>query len=181
MHGNRDFLLDVPVPSRPGLASFSSRCSATLLPDPAVIEVAGMRIGLSHGDALCIDDTRYQQWRALCRSPAYQQQFLARPASERLAMAQQLRRQSIQAQAVTETLGDVNPEAVDELMTRLATPLLIHGHTHRPMLHRWPAPADAGPQDERQRWVLSDWSASPPRGDVLPLSDLATVAATRDR
>jgi UDP-2,3-diacylglucosamine hydrolase len=161
MHGNRDFLLDAPLPSPSAIPSFTSRCGATLLDDPSVVEVAGRRVGLSHGDGLCTDDTRYQQWRALCRSQPWQQQFLSRPIDERLAMAQALRQQSMQAQAVTETLSDVNQEALDALMTLLDTPLLIHGHTHKPMLHRW---------DRRLRWVLSDWSASPPRGEVLPLS-----------
>ena len=172
MHGNRDFLLDVPIPSQPDLASFTSRCRAKLLPDPAVIEVAGRRIALSHGDALCTDDIRYQQWRALCRSDDWQRQFLARPLAERLAMAQAMRRQSMQAHAVTETLTDVNQATVDALMTRLDTPLLVHGHTHQPMVHGW---------GERRRWVLSDWSASPPRGEVLPLSVLDAPGTTRIR
>jgi UDP-2,3-diacylglucosamine hydrolase len=161
MHGNRDFLLDAPLTSPSAVPSFSSRCRATLLDDPSVVEVAGRRVGLSHGDGLCTDDTRYQQWRALCRSLPWQQQFLSRPIDERLAMARAMRQQSMQAQAVTETLTDVNQDALDQLMTLLDTPLLIHGHTHMPMLHRW---------DQRLRWVLSDWAASPPRGEVLPLS-----------
>jgi len=179
MHGNRDFLLDVPLPSRPDVTPFSQRCRGVLLPDPALIEVAGRRIVLTHGDALCTDDTRYQQWRALCRSTAWQQQFLSRPVGERLAMALGLRKQSLQAQAATETIHDVNPAAVDALMTHLEADLLIHGHTHLPQVHRWHS---APPPDEgtglpawrvgqsRTRWVLSDWAHSPPRGSVLSLA-----------
>ena len=171
MHGNRDFLIDSPVPSRPHLETFSARCGAILLPDPAVIEVAGRRIGLSHGDALCTDDTAYQQWRALCRSADWQQKFLSLPVDERLAMAHSLRQQSLQAQAATETTHDVNPAAVDDLMARLDAGLLVHGHTHQPMLHRW---LDDEATDRRAmsrvRWVLSDWSVSPPRGGVISLA-----------
>ena len=163
MHGNRDFLLDAPLPAQPTLPPFSVRCGAMLLPDPTLVDLAGRRIVLSHGDALCSDDVGYQQWRALCRSPAWQQQFLARPVAERIEMARALRKQSMQAQAATETVGDVAQEAVDALLTRLGATLLVHGHTHRPMLHSW---------DQRQRWVLSDWSAEPPRGEVLPLAVL---------
>jgi UDP-2,3-diacylglucosamine hydrolase len=167
MHGNRDFLLDVPLPSRPDVEPFSARCGTVLLADPTVIAVGGRRIALSHGDALCTDDVRYQQWRALCRSPAWQQAFLARPVAERLTMARNLRQQSMQAKAVTETVSDVNPGAVEELMNRLDTALLIHGHTHRPMVHRLPSARKVG---ARERWVLSDWAVSPPRGDVVSLA-----------
>jgi UDP-2,3-diacylglucosamine hydrolase len=179
MHGNRDFLMDVPVPGRADLTRFSARCGATLLPDPCIVEVGGRRVGLSHGDALCTDDTRYQQWRALCRSDAWQQEFLARPVAERLALAQSLRQQSIQAQAVTETLSDVNQAAVDDLMTRLDTSLLIHGHTHQPKLHQWQwqDKAAGGIVTRRSRRVLSDWAAAPPRGSLLPLSEAATPPA----
>ncbi len=179
MHGNRDFLLNVPIPGKEDLTPFSARCGATLLPDPSVIEVAGRRVGLSHGDALCTDDIRYQQWRALCRSEPWQQQFLARPVAERLALAQSLRKQSIQAQAVTETLSDVNQPAVDALMSDLDTNLLIHGHTHQPMLHQWDwrVAAGGGAGAKRSRRVLSDWAAAPPRGSLLALSEAATPPA----
>lgn len=176
MHGNRDFLIDVALPpdrdgSRCRATRFSTRCGARLLSDPAVIEVAGRRVALSHGDALCADDTRYQQWRALCRSPEWQQGFLARPVQERLAMARSVRQQSKEARVVTETVSDVNQTAVDELMTRLDALLLIHGHTHQPGLHRWTAPGNGG---WRQRRVLSDWAVLPPRGEVSTLAAMAT-------
>lgn len=175
MHGNRDFLLDVPLPSSrqtPGLStpSYSARCGATFLDDPSLIEVGGQRIALSHGDALCTDDSRYQQWRALCRSETWQQDFLGHSIAQRQAMALDVRKQSLQAQATTETLSDVDQDAVEQLMDRLGTDLLIHGHTHRPLLHHWRA-AEGGAV--RQRWVLSDWAAVPPRGEVL---SAATVA-----
>ncbi len=176
MHGNRDFLLGVPMPLKPQATRFPARCGATLLPDPVVIEVAGRRVALSHGDALCTDDLRYQQWRLQCRSAHWQQQFLSRPVKERLAMARSLRQQSMQAQAVTETISGVNQAAVDALMTQLDTGLLIHGHTHQPMLHHWQTGAGAGTTATgersawRLRWVLSDWAAEPPRGGVLPIT-----------
>lgn len=175
MHGNRDFLIDAALPpdgegNRGRAPPFSASCGARLLSDPAVIEVAGRRIALSHGDALCTDDTRYQQWRTLCRSPEWQRGFLARPVPERLAMARSLRQESKEARLATETASDANQAAVDELMTRLDAPLLIHGHTHRPGRHRWPKPGNGA---GRERQVLSDWAVSPPRGEVRTLAAMA--------
>ena len=72
MHGNRDFLIDSPLPGQPGPPSYSQRCGATLLADPTVVEIGGQRVLLSHGDPLCTDDVPYQQWRAQCRQPARQ-------------------------------------------------------------------------------------------------------------
>ncbi|MGE0800969.1 MAG: UDP-2,3-diacylglucosamine diphosphatase [Lautropia sp.] len=173
MHGNRDFLIDAPLPTDgSGRLRYSARCHATLLADPTVVAIGGRRVALAHGDALCTDDTGYQQWRALCRSPAWQQAFLAKPIAERHAMAVALRsrsRDQQQQRAAMDTLGDVADTAADALMTELDCDLLIHGHTHQPALHRWQH------QDQpRLRWVLPDWSAGadgPARGAVLSLAD----------
>lgn len=56
------------------------------------------RILLSHGDALCLDDTEYQQFRAINRQPAWQQQLLARPwPSARPGPASAQRKRAAQA------------------------------------------------------------------------------------
>ena len=175
MHGNRDFLIDAPLPGDPQRRHrYSVRCGASMLVEPAILEVGGRRIGLCHGDALCTDDSRYQQWRAVCRDPAWQQALLARPVAERIAMALALRQQSMASQsdaraggATMEALGDVSAAAVDALMTGLGTDLLIHGHTHRPALHAWTADGR-----RRQRWVLSDWETSPARGSIRSLAEI---------
>jgi UDP-2,3-diacylglucosamine hydrolase len=167
MRGNRDFLIDVPLPGQPHVPAYASRCGATMLPDTAVVEVAGRRIALSHGDELCVHDTDYQQWRALCRSTAWQRELLARPVDERIAMARHLRSQSSGAQSMTETVSDVDERAASALLARLDAALLVHGHTHRPGRHRWPESDGAG---THERWVLSDWSADPPRGSVMSLA-----------
>jgi UDP-2,3-diacylglucosamine hydrolase len=70
MHGNRDFLMG------PRLAH---ACGATLLPDPSTLQFGNTRFVLTHGDALCLGDTDYQQFRATVRSDTWQQAFLSRP------------------------------------------------------------------------------------------------------
>jgi UDP-2,3-diacylglucosamine hydrolase len=170
MRGNRDFLLDVPLPGA-GAAPFSARCGATLLDDPCLIDLHGTPTLLAHGDALCTGDLVYQQWRRTCRDPAWQADFLARPLAERLALGRDARETSEagkreQAGALT----DVDPAAVDAVMDAAGASLLIHGHTHRPGTHRWHRGAAA-----RTRVVLTDWDAGADRGALLRWEDAGPV------
>ena len=175
MRGNRDFLIG---------EAFAARCHARLLDEPALLEIAGERIVLVHGDAECLDDTRYQQWRQLSHSPAWQQQFLDRPIAERMVMARAARAASqanrqasgvagnagaANADGRVEGGGDLSPAAVADVLERLGASGLIHGHTHRPAQHRIAR--------DRWRWVLSDWEVEPPRGDIVSLQ---TARCRRD-
>ncbi|SDO01542.1 UDP-2,3-diacylglucosamine hydrolase [Rhodoferax sp. OV413] len=155
MHGNRDFLV-----GRAGLAD----CGVTLLDDPTVLQFAGQRWLLSHGDALCLDDTDYLQFRALVRSPQWQTEFLAKPLAERQQIARGIRSQSEQRKRSGAIYADVDTPAARDWLHAAQAPVLIHGHTHRPALHNL--------GDGLQRWVLSDWdlAATPPRGEALRLS-----------
>lgn len=157
IQGNRDFLVG------PG---FAQATGASLLQDPSVIEIAGRRIGIAHGDAWCTDDTAYQAWRSTARNPVWQAGFLAKPLAERHAIAQGLRMQSEAAkQGKSMDIMDVNDQAVLAGAEALGVDLLIHGHTHRPARHEIPR---AG-KPVLVRHVLSDWhvDAQPPRGNAL--------------
>ena len=166
MHGNRDFLLGQSAsgPSLPDL------CHITLLDDPCALTFAGQRWLLSHGDALCLDDLPYMNFRRQVRCAAWQQNFLSRPLADRQLMARELRQQSQQQQVQRKASGapfiDLDPGATRAWLQAANAPLLIHGHTHQPALH------DLG--DGLQRIVLSDWDADPnataPRAEVLRLS-----------
>jgi UDP-2,3-diacylglucosamine hydrolase len=63
---------------------------------------------------------------------------------------------------------DVTPAAVDEALRASGLRLLIHGHTHRPAVHRFMLDGEAA-----ERWVLPDWDfdASPARGGAIALRD----------
>lgn len=158
MHGNRDFLLG---------RTYAARARMTLLPDPSVIVLDGQPVLLMHGDTLCTADERYQAFRAQTRDARWQAQFLAQPVAARIAFAQQARATSKAHQAGMqermEALTDVSRDAVDELMTRFGIDTLIHGHTHRPAIHRFEV---AG--RERRRIVLGDWYD---QGSVLRVKD----------
>lgn len=144
MHGNRDFLIGPRLIERLG---------ATLLDDPATVDLYGRPALLMHGDTLCTDDLDYQGFRAMVRDPAWQAEFLARPLPERITAAASMRDQSRQAMAgKREQIMDVNELAVEEAFRAHEVDLLIHGHTHRPGIHDLTV-------DGRKcrRIVLGDW------------------------
>jgi UDP-2,3-diacylglucosamine hydrolase len=151
MHGNRDFLVG---------ERFGAATGAALLPDPSVAD----GVLLMHGDTLCTDDLDYQAWRRTARSAAWQRDFLDKPLAERRATVQGLREKSIEViQAKPAEIMDVNEGAVREALRRHGVTRLIHGHTHRPGVHRLEI-------DGRrcERWVLSDWYG---RGGYLEIKD----------
>ena len=156
MHGNRDFLLG---------HDFAARANVSLLEDPTVLVFQGQRWLLSHGDALCLEDTEYLRFREQVRSPAWQQAVLAQPLEARRALARSVRSQSEARQRDPAVVwADVAGPAASEWLARAGAPTLIHGHTHRPAEH------DLG--HGLRRIVLSDWDvdAHPPRAQVLCLS-----------
>jgi len=151
-HGNRDFLVG---------DAFLRSAGATLVADPCTLLLHGRRWLLSHGDALCVDDTDYQRFRAEVRSPDWQSAFLARPLSERRDIARGLRRASEQRKAPDTVYADADPALTDAWLRDAGADTLIHGHTHRPADHALPG--------GRRRIVLSDWdlAATPPRAEAL--------------
>lgn len=155
MPGNRDFLMG------PALMH-TAEC--TLLDDPCVLEFGSQRWLLTHGDALCLDDQAYMQFRTLVRSAQWQDDFLQKPLQERLNLALRMRAQSEALKQGDTVYADVDTAAAQASLESLRANHLIHGHTHRPARHSLGHLHD--------RWVLSDWdlSAQPPRADVLRLS-----------
>lgn len=152
MCGNRDFLVGAALLKTTGLHG---------LPDPCVLTLGEQRLLLSHGDSLCLDDVEYMAFRAQVRQPAWQHAFLARPLSERQAVARDLRTQSENRKHSHTDYADVDTHAACTWLRAAQCHTLIHGHTHKPAHH------DLG--EGFQRWVLSDWNAAatPPRLEVL--------------
>ena len=144
MHGNRDFLL---------AAGFTDASGATLLEDPALIDLYGTPTLLMHGDLLCTDDKEYMAFRAMVRDPQWQQQLLSKSLQERQLIARDMRNKSReQTGGKPESIMDVNQEAVVEIMTGHRVQRLIHGHTHRPAIHDLRISGQPA-----QRIVLGDW------------------------
>lgn len=152
MVGNRDFLWGAKAALHSGMQT---------LPDPCVIETTQGRWLLSHGDALCVGDTAYQEFRRQVRSAQWQTHFLAQPLSQRLKVARDLRAQSEALKQTQTTWVDVDNDAALACMQQHQSSLLIHGHTHQPALHTL--------SSTHQRCVLSDWDAqaTPARAQLL--------------
>jgi UDP-2,3-diacylglucosamine hydrolase len=145
MRGNRDFLTG---------QVFASRAGVKILPDPSVVELDGARVLLMHGDTLCTDDTEYQAFRRQSRNPQWQAAVLAMSVPERIAMAKGAREASAEHKdAASMEIMDVNHDAVLKAFTEHGVTRMIHGHTHRPAVHRHSLPDGR----EATRYVLSDW------------------------
>ncbi|MFN3883522.1 MAG: UDP-2,3-diacylglucosamine diphosphatase [Rhodocyclaceae bacterium] len=148
MAGNRDFLIG---------EAFAEAAGSTLLPDPMVRDIDGIRTLLTHGDALCTDDIDYQRFRAQVRDPAWRNAFLARPLHERKREIEALRAMSeAEKRRKPAAIMDVNTDAVAAALAAHKAEAMIHGHTHRQGRHD-----HAG----RTRWVLGDWHSG--RGNAL--------------
>ena len=144
MRGNRDFLVG---------EGFAADTGCRLLEDPTVVEIHGTPVLLMHGDTLCTDDLEYQAFRQTVRDPRWQAAMLARPLEERLALARQLREQSAASMAgKAEQIMDVSQGAVEAAMREHGVFTLLHGHTHRPAIHRFEVDGR-----EAVRIVLGDW------------------------
>ena len=154
MHGNRDFLMG---------AAMRGACGMQALPDPTVAEAWQQRVLLTHGDALCLADTAYQQFRIQVRSPEWQASFLALPLHSRQQRAQAMRDASQQHQAAqpAQAWADADAPLATRWMHDGRATSLVHGHTHRPATHVLP--------NGQLRHVLGDWDfeAQPPRARAL--------------
>lgn len=146
--GNRDFLVGPSLMQRTGMQA---------LHDPCVLDAGACRFLLSHGDALCVDDTAYLAFRQQVRSESWQRDFLAHPLAQRRAVARALREQSEARKQTQSQYADIDADMARQWLTQAQAQLLIHGHTHRPGVHAFNA--------QQSRWCLSDWDAQahPPR------------------
>jgi UDP-2,3-diacylglucosamine hydrolase len=144
MHGNRDFLVG---------EAFCARTGCRLLDEFATIDINGEPLLLTHGDLLCTDDVRYLELRQQLRDAEWQRDFLSKPLPERRSIAADLRQLSqTEMAAKSESIMDVNEQAVRATMRRFGVQRLLHGHTHRPAVHRFDLDGASA-----VRVVLNDW------------------------
>lgn len=144
IHGNRDFLLG---------QRFADETGVVLLPECTVAMIEGQSVLLMHGDTLCTSDNEYMQFRAMVRSPQWQQQVLSLALPQRRQMAAELRSKSQSLSAMKAAdITDVTQTEVEAIMLQHQVDTLIHGHTHRPGKHTFKLR-----NSQAERWVLGDW------------------------
>ncbi|OLS58894.1 UDP-2,3-diacylglucosamine diphosphatase [Pseudomonas putida] len=145
MHGNRDFLIG---------QAFCKAAGCTLLKDPSVVEMGGEPVLLMHGDSLCTRDEAYMKLRRYLRNPLSLWILRHLPLSTRHKLARKLRSESkAQTRMKANDIVDVTAEDIPRLMQRHGVHTLIHGHTHRPAIHK--LTLDDG--SAGRRIVLGDW------------------------
>ena len=139
MHGNRDFLLGQP---------FCNLFGGELIYEPYTLTVGQQNYRLEHGDALCIDDKKYQFFRKIMRNRLTQWYLLNKSLEKRLVIADNMRQKSQQNNANKAAyIMDVNESAVIQAVKD--SDALLHGHTHRPDIHPI--------SNDKIRYVLGDW------------------------
>lgn len=143
LHGNRDFLIG---------SDWINRVGAKLIKEQTTLSLENSTVLLTHGDEYCLEDTEYQAFRKTVRSKAWQEHILAMPLEQRVALAAQLRNDSkSMASEKSMSIMDVTPSSVVDSLARHHCKTVIHGHTHRPDVHK---------DDQYLRCVLGDWDNS---------------------
>ena len=145
--GNRDFLLG---------DKFFQLSGIKKIKEPFILDIAGDKAVLLHGDKLCTDDLPYQRMRIFLQNPISKIIFQLLPKSWLLKISSQLKNKTNKSkQKKTAMIMDVNQTAVEKFMRRHQCQILIHGHTHRAKIHQEPA---------GKRYVLGDWQK---QGEIL--------------
>lgn len=161
--GNRDFLLG---------KRFCQQTGVELLDDMSVINVYGKRALVLHGDLLCTEDVKYLAFREKVHQPWLQWVFNRLPfwVKEKIVSKVQGEIRD-DKQHKDLTIMDVTQSEVERVMRQYDVNLMIHGHTHRPDIHRFKANGV-----ECTRIVLGDWYE---QGSVLFCNTETTELQTR--
>ncbi|HEY9279585.1 MAG TPA: UDP-2,3-diacylglucosamine diphosphatase [Eoetvoesiella sp.] len=142
--GNRDFLIG------PQLVEY---LGAQLLPETVCLSTDHQDVLLSHGDEYCTADSSYQRFRRIVRNPLIQRAFLALSLRRRRQIADWARNRSQSANRYKAgNIMDVTPSAIEKAYTATGLTTIVHGHTHRPAIHRLQVNSQSC-----TRAVLPDW------------------------
>jgi UDP-2,3-diacylglucosamine hydrolase len=158
--GNRDFLLG---------PRFAKDTGCTILRDPTVIQLYGQSILLLHGDTLCTHDRLHQYYRRIIQNPTFNRIAThILPLSVRHKIGQFLRKLSKRhTKRQRPIYMDVINESVAQQFQQSGAPMMIHGHTHRPMIE-----TTYLNQRPSIRYVLGSWHE---KGNALSVGADTTI------
>ncbi|MEZ9898125.1 UDP-2,3-diacylglucosamine diphosphatase [Vibrio breoganii] len=143
VQGNRDFLVG---------KRFERKSGAKLLGDETLIDLYGTPTLIMHGDTLCTDDVKYQEFRKKMHLKWLQWIYNRVPLSFRRKLVKKVQNNANDdKQSKSYEIMDVNQQAVIDAMQRHNAQWLIHGHTHRQDIHKLDADGN------KKRIVLGDW------------------------
>lgn len=154
IQGNRDFLLG---------KRFCKETGVTLLDDVHQIDLYGQQAVILHGDTLCIDDVKYQEFRKTVHKPWLQWLFNRIPWFIKKRIVSKVQsgiRDDKQMKSLD--IMDVNQKEVECVLSKNNVNLMIHGHTHRPDIHTFIIDGE-----QKTRIVLGDWYS---QGSVLTVN-----------
>ncbi|CAH8196572.1 UDP-2,3-diacylglucosamine diphosphatase [Vibrio aestuarianus] len=161
--GNRDFLLG---------KRFAKETGIILLDEEHVINLYGTKAVVLHGDTLCTQDIKYQQYRKKVHQPWLQWIFNRLPFSLKMRIVGKVQSDiNSDKQMKSLDIMDVTLSEVDHVLRKHNVDLMIHGHTHRPDVHH-----TKQLNKETTRIVLGDWYT---QGSVLVYADNGFKLETR--
>jgi len=145
--GNRDFLVG---------RKFCRSHSIKLLKEPTIINLGGTKTLLVHGDVYCTKDKKHQWFRKFTRNSYFINVFTLLPFGIRQRIVSGVRAHSQNNKTKQIKVGEAVPEAVMKHLKKLKSSAVIHGHTHKPALHK-----QVDNEQIIMRYVLSDWDDNP--------------------
>lgn len=121
VEGNRDFAAGDALRD----------CGVRTLPDEVVLDGAGARVAITHGDLLCRRDVRYQAFRRVARSGLVRSLLRAAPSRVASSVGDAARAGS-RIETSRKAYGDMglDPVAVASLFRRTGADVLVCGHVH---------------------------------------------------
>jgi len=163
IRGNRDFLVG---------QRFSKQTGVQLLEQETVIDLYGRKAVILHGDTLCTKDVNYLKFRKKVHMPWLQWIYNRIPFCLKKKIVSKVQ-SDIRQDKSTKSLAimDVTQSEVESVMAQHNVDLMIHGHTHRPNIHRINST-----KEEKTRIVLGDWYT---QGSVLVYDEKGYELQTR--
>lgn len=147
---------------------FARETGVKILRDCSVIEVAGNRILLSHGDVFCSLDKQYQRMKLILQNPLLMAILKRLPLSWRRKIKELLEHKaSSEFNSKPKNIYNVVDQTVLKVATKKLANVVIHGHTHNPGKYLIPTNSTNKHGKDIIRIEIPDWVDHRAGGYVL--------------